>query len=461
MNATRIRNSLPDAAWRHLETALAMPALLVTPARALEDIESTPGRLAPQFLESLVAGAERVRTGLAARAAHAPDLIAQLRLRQGDTGALPDACLRPADGAMAVALLRAAAAAGVAVGPRPDAPDMAHITLDLSALNEVETIDILSGQVRAGAGMTIPALEAMLAAKGLMLKQASSDPAMTVARRAQMAHGICGVRLASPMGLAATEDPNLAALLAGGGCGVVCAATLPLAPRPIETVDIFWHLPDFAAGLALLRESARQNLTLIHPLLRDEAAARFHATLTPAAPLWAALWARLRDRKKQSGATLAVSLARADAARFRRMAGQVGAVPLHHPPATPIPAPDAALLERGTAMDAMTSRASWAGLPLLYASARAALNRAMAQNAPRQGARGLVMATLEAPDAHGASLTLRWIFARRLGEEITQARAIRASARKILTPPPDPLAQAARTAVARALDPQGIMPQVY
>lgn len=462
MNATQIRKSLPDAAWRRLEEALGMPALLVTPARALDDIQTAPSRLPPNILEEMtrLLGEGRVYQALAARAAHMPGLDAQIRLRQGDAGGVPDAVLRPADSAQLVALLRLCADAAIAVGPQAcGAADAVHVALDLSSLGAIEEIDTLSGQVRAGGGLGVAALDGALAPRGLMLENATADPSMTVAawtgHAARLPCGLRGLRLATPQGPAVLDDdPGMAAALAGGG--VVTAATLAVRRRPAGSEPLRWCFPDFAAGLAALREAAREGLALIHPHLSDDQQTALFDSLEPEPSILAALWARLR-KQRTGGASLSLQLSRGEQAQFRAIATRLGAWAAPVRERMTMRALGQALLERGAAMDQVSRRAPWAKLPGLYAAARTALDGAMVQSAPRDGARGLVMASLDAPDAHGANLTLRWIYARKLDDEVAQAKSIHAHALQVMASPSDPLAAAARAAMTDVLDPKGII----
>ena len=83
MNATQIRKSLPDAAWRRLESGLAMPALLVTPARARDDINPGPGRVPPDILDDMIRllGADRCVVVASHHCGHPPLARAPLPMR--------------------------------------------------------------------------------------------------------------------------------------------------------------------------------------------------------------------------------------------------------------------------------------------------------------------------------------------------------------------------------------------
>jgi alkyldihydroxyacetonephosphate synthase len=453
MNATQIRNVLPDPAWRGLESALGMPALLVTPARALDDIVPAPGRLPVTMVDQLTGlmGADQVRTSLAARADHTRDLTALLRLRQGDLGGVPDAVLRPRKEADLLAVLRICAEAGIAVGS--PSSDAAHVMLDLSALDGMDGPDVLTGEVRAGGGLAVADLQARLAERGLMLE--GGDPTLSVADWAPKAARLHGIRLATPEGLVTVEDdPALAGVLAR--FGIVASATLAIRRRPVGMIPHGWRFADFAAGLAALREATRESIVLLAPSLADQAQTELFDSLQPGRGRLARLGARLR-KEAATGAMLTAHMTGSDQSRFKPIAARLGGRPAPVQPRMAVESLRAALLEHGAALDRIGVRATWAKLPGLYAAARAALEAAMIQQAPREGARGLALASLDEPDAHGAQLTMTWVFARKLGDEAAQATTIRAQAAAALAREREGLTEVVRVAIGNTLDPSRIV----
>ena len=204
-----------------------------------------------------------------------------------------------------------------------------HVALDLSALDTIDEVDALSGRVRAGGGFGVTALDGGLAARGLMLEGASIESAATVASWAPGAPGLGGIRLATPQGLATVEnDPALAPLMAR--FGVVTSATLAVCRRPLETQPLAWRFADFAAGLAALREAAREGVTLVHPQLSDERETGVFAGLEPDRGRLAALWAQFR-KPADGGALLFAHMAHADRARFKPIAQRLGGRPAKPP----------------------------------------------------------------------------------------------------------------------------------
>lgn len=456
MNITQIRPHLPEAAWQKLATGLAMPALLVTPARTLEGTTPAPARLPPALLDEIrqLLGGTQVQSDPAARAAHVTALTDTLRLRQGDTSVVPDAVLTPRKDADVVAVLRLCAKNGIAVG-RPHPGGGAYVMLDLSAINRIQTVDTLTGQVQAGAGLNVAALEGNLAARGLMLEDGTNMAGITLASWAGDTRGLRGIRLATPMGLGNIhDDPGLSALLAP--FGVITGVQLAIRPRPMPAQSLTWRFPDFAAGLVALHQAAHAEIAMIHPRLSDEQENAFHAGLEPPPSALAFLWRRL-NRQNESGALLRTAMTKPDQIRFKAIARRLGARPARPREQMPYQTLGAALLEHGAALDQASCLAPWSHLPVLYAAARTALWAAMTKHTPRKGAHGLVLGTLSAPGRHDARLTLTWVFARKLGEETEQVQAIRASVMAVLAPPPDALVAAARHAAGHALDPDRII----
>jgi len=106
-------------------------------------------------------------------------------------------------------------------------------------------------------------------------------------------------------------------------------------------------------------------------------------------------------------------------------------------------------------MDRLQFSATWSELPLLYARLRSALTRAMRAHPALPGAQGLVLTRIDDARSDGASVTITWLFARKLEDEVAQATAIRhaaLAASGIGTRPA--LEQDMLDAIKRSLDPK-------
>jgi len=175
-------DALSESQWRWLAEALAMPALLATPPRALEDIALPPPRLARAVWEQFRIFGD-VRQDNLARASHAAGrgLTDLLRLRAGDLSRTPDAVLYPRDEDAVLSVLQLCAALDIAVVPFGGGTSLvggvtplrgshiAIVALDMSAMARLTLVDALSGLAQAQAGISGPELERQLAAHGLML----------------------------------------------------------------------------------------------------------------------------------------------------------------------------------------------------------------------------------------------------------------------------------------------------
>jgi alkyldihydroxyacetonephosphate synthase len=492
-----------EPAWRWLAAAFGMPALLATPPRALTDCVPPHSRLPESLRQKLVAilGASCVQQGLLERARHAAGrgLRELLRLRGGDLSTAPDAVVYPRTETEVSALLRLCAEMGVAVIPfgggtgaiDSDRGDhQAVLALNLSALNRVTSLDLVSGLADAEAGLTGPELERQLGISGMMLGHRPDDfefstlggwiaqpsPGQEAARYGDAADWLAGIRVATPQGLL-TGPPDLRPLMLGsrGALGVITSATIRIRTRPEEEQHRAWLFPDFASGLAVMREVQRTSIPHAFLRLSDDGNTRLQRALEEAGRE-TRFGARLFDiylsvRRFDGGAARLtagfaghgadVILARQ---RFDGLAKRMGAIALGRDRRWQEQRFAAGyrrdtLLDRGVAMDQLDVRASWARLPSLYVAVRAALNQAMRNHAPRPGAHGLVLCEVGPAAADGAILTFTWAYPRILDDGIRQADSIRQAALAAAQAgsKPDPLARQALAGVKRVLDPRAIL----
>jgi alkyldihydroxyacetonephosphate synthase len=86
------------------------------------------------------------------------------------------------------------------------------------------------------------------------------------------------------------------------------------------------------------------------------------------------------------------------------------------------------MLDRGLGIDMVDTTTSWSNLPDLHAAVSNALDHAMRQHAPREGAHGLVLAHVGHDRHDGASVNFTYIFPRVLDAELAQAAAIKRAA---------------------------------
>jgi alkyldihydroxyacetonephosphate synthase len=433
-----------EPVWRWLAQAFAMPALLATPPRALPVLP--PSRLSNAAREQLIIllGASGVREQDSERTRHAAGggLADQLRLRAGDVTAASDAVLVPRHEADVVAVLKLCAehriAVGVGGGTVPRGEHAAVVALDMSELNHV-TLDMMSGLAQAEAGITGIELERQLAARGMVLPAALASStlggwiAQSGGARLDWLHGM---QAATPRGLLAGDLALRIMPGSRGKLGVITRATLRVRALPEKEEYRAWLFPDFASGLAAMRQAMRAGLLTSTMRLSDDGATRF----ARAGHSWDLkqrlfdAWLALR-RFDGRAARLLVSFSgsdreiRAARKRFASLVKKLGALSLGvaEPPQDFAALRDS-LLARGTGMESLDISASWSELPSLYVAMRTALKQAMRAQAPLPGAHGLVLCQVGPAWPDGANLRFTWLFPRKLDDEVVQAETIHRAA---------------------------------
>jgi alkyldihydroxyacetonephosphate synthase len=444
-----------EPGWRWLAEALGMPALLVSPPRAIADITLAASRLGEMPCEKFLAllGEDGVRQDKAGRMAHAARATAadRLRLRAGQVSHVPDAVLVPRNQDDLLSILRICAQDGIAVAASSDKP---HVALNLSRMDRLLSVDFMSGLAEVEAGIASSELARQLAARGLWL---APDTFATLGRHVAQhnAPWLLDMKVATPQGMtqSARKLP-----------GIVASATVRVRALPQRTEQRHYLFPDFAGGLAALHEAERQGIAINDARLCDSAQTRFNARMARGRQ---GLWQRLEDIYRQvrrlddQAAVLTVTFSGSDTdisaarKRFDALAAKLSAI------VRSIEEPGdhrEALLDRGVTVDSIETFATWSRLPVLYAAVRVALDQAMREHAPRRGAHGLVLGRVCGVRHEGAQLQLTYIFARVLGDGIAQAQIIRDVAEKAMaSPEPGALENQMQQAIRQLLDPRNIL----
>jgi alkyldihydroxyacetonephosphate synthase len=498
-----------EPAWRWLAQAFAMPALLATPPRELWDIALPPSQLPDAARQKLIAllGEQGIRRSDFERARHAAGrgLCDLLRLRSGDLSTAPDAVLYPRTEADVGTLLKFCAETDIAVipfgGGAGDIPSLrgshrAVVALNLSALNRVTLVDMVSGLAEAQAGIMGPELERQLNVRGMMLGHRPDDFEFSslggwiaqpganqeATRYGEVEDWLAGLRVATPQGfLTPSGLPDLRHLILGsrGALGVITRATIRLRAVAQKEEHRAYLFPDFASGLAVLRETQRIGLPHAFLRLSDDGRTRLLRALETAGE--DADWARrlfavyLSVRRFDgSAARLVAGFAGSEEEvtwtrkHFDGLAKRLGALSLGRDAGWKHQRYAAGyrrdtLLDRGVSMDRLELWANWAALPSLYLAVRAALKQAMRSHAPRAGAHGLVLCEVGPARIDGATLTFTWLYPRILEDGLNQAEAIRRAglnaAQTAGNGPKDNgrLAREALIGVKCALDPKAIL----
>ena len=455
-----------EPAWRWLAQSLGMPALLATPARPRSEMALPPPHLpepARQELAALLG--EGLRLDDETRIAHIArtDAASLLRLRSADLSQAPDAVLYPRTEAEVLALLEICAQAGIGVG-NGKTRHSARVTCDLRDMNQIQSLDAVSGLAQVQAGIPSAELARQLSARGMDFGPAEFSSLGRWIARGIGTDDVMDVCVATPQGLV----PSRALPVSPVSFGIVTAATLRIRAAPASTLHLDYLFPDFASGLAAMRETGRESLSRTSLRLSDAEETRFHrrlAAMTQGRTLLQRMAEMLRGlnqlgdsaaalRITFSGRTADVEISRQ---RFDALAKKLGAQAWEAPPPQdyrPL------LLDRGVTVDRIRTSASWSNLPVLYAALRTALDQAMRTHAPRAGAHGLVLTQITGARHDGAGLVCTFVFPRALNGDVPQAQAVRQAALDALKAqiPNDSMPDSdLRRAISDVLDPKAIL----
>lgn len=459
-----IESAPTEPAWRWLAQSLGMPALLATPARPRGESNVPPSRLAEPARQKFSALlAERLCLDDQTRQAHAVtrDAAATLRLRNGDFTHVPDAVFRPRSEAEILAVLNICGEAGVAVGSK-DGRHAAFGVLDLGGMADILSLDAVSGVAQAQAGIASADLARQLAARGMMFS-AQEFPMLGDWITQDLGTGdVMDVRIATPKGLLS------GILLRASPFGIITAATLRVRALPARATHLHVLFPDFASGLAAMRETQRDGVAHVVMQLSDGDETRFHrnlAAMTRAPTLVQRFASIVRGLHQPQHSPAAFSItfngpaADVDIARkrFAARARRLGASTWDG-----LATPDyrSQLLDRGVTVDQLVASATWSELPALYTALRSALDQAMRHHAPCADAHGLVLTQITGARHDGADLTCTFLYPRQLNGDVAQAQAIRQAALDVLTArtiKTDAADNEIRSAIGMALDPAGIL----
>src|SRR5690554_2740050 len=286
---------LSEHALSYLKRELALDSVeLSHPSVDLSEVSVSASALDERVIAELraIVGADHVATDDVSRIVHAggkstPDL---LRRRAGDAARAPDAVVKPETNDQVADVLTLCATEHIAVIPFGGGtsvvggveplrwPFASAITLDLTRMNRLLSIDTESRTATLQAGIRGPAIEAVLAQHGFTLghfpqshQQATLGGYAATRSAGQSSTGygrsdelITGLRVETPSGTltlgghapADAAGPHLTQLLLGseGVLGVITEVTVTITPRPVEKSYGAWAFPSFEAGAAALRE---------------------------------------------------------------------------------------------------------------------------------------------------------------------------------------------------------------
>jgi alkyldihydroxyacetonephosphate synthase len=461
----RHAGSVSDAALAWLEGELGT---LDAPrgAVALEEVRLEDPRLPAVVRERFGAIA---RDDRAARVVHArgksyPDLVRQ---RAGDCTGAPDAVLTPRDHDEVRAVLEACAGAGVAVVPFGGGTSVvggleplrggfdALVSLDLGALDALESLDERSQVAVVGGGMRAVELEAALGERGFTLGHYPQSyeyvtiggcAATRSAGQASTGYGridelVVGARLAAPAGdldlraqPASAAGPELRRVVVGseGVLGAITRVAVRIRPAPEITRYEGWMFPGFGAGAEALRRLEQGGASPDVARLSDEVETRLGLGMSGLRGVRAAaLQAYLRTRGVAGGSLAIVGWAGPDEpVRVRREAAvealrDAGGVALGQPAGRAWvrsrfqgPYVRDELMDRGVLVETLETATTWAQLFTLYR----AVGDALRDHAP------LVACHISHLYPTGASLYFTFMARARRGEELAQWAQVKGAA---------------------------------
>jgi alkyldihydroxyacetonephosphate synthase len=277
---------------RHLAVDVDRPAARRV---SFEELAIPEPSLPDELREALegAAGAERLSTDPLDRLVHArgKSLRDLVRHRGGDVGRVPDAVVRPGDEAAVAAVLRAGMDADAVLIPfgggtnisgsleAPPGETRSVISVDLSALDRVLSIDEESRMARVQAGVLGPQLEEQLNARGWTLGHfpdsfthstlggwvATRSSGMQSDRYGDVAELTRAMRVATPAGMLVTRPvpststgPSVREMVLGseGRLGIITEATVHVHRLPEERKILGYLFPSWTEGLAAMREIA-------------------------------------------------------------------------------------------------------------------------------------------------------------------------------------------------------------
>ena len=484
---TRAHNPLEgrDAAWPWIANALGVRELPYTPAKALGDIALPAGRLDASLRNSLAAavGADSVRDDTLERAAHARgksyhDL---LYLRSGRIESAPDAVVYPRSRDDVVRVLQWAGDHGVAIVPFGGGTSVvggvtasagsqrACVALDLTEMGKMISIDAVSMTATAEAGIYGSDLEAALNAQGFTLGHfpqsyefstlggwiAARGAGQQSNRYGKAEEWFAGGEIATPKGLwqigatpASAAGPDLRAIVAGseGVLGIITSATVRIHHVPRARDYRAFLFSDFARGTEAIRQIIQAEIPVASLRLSDPDETYFFQAFGKAGQSPTVkdrlqrgyLAARGLDTRPCAlifgveGSPASVAFASAEARRILSVHGAVAAgrgpadrwfAGRFHGPYTRDP-----LMDRGLGVDTLETATTWSNLERLYSAVRQALDLAMHEVAPGDGAHGIVLGHVSHSYPDGASLYFTYIYPRDLSQEVEQWRTIKAAA---------------------------------
>jgi alkyldihydroxyacetonephosphate synthase len=460
-----------------------------------------------------IVGAEFCRVDDQDRLLHAGGKSTLDLLRRKDTGEqdAPDAVLLPGDDSDVAAILQYCSEHDIAVVPFGGGTSVvggldpirgsfsAAVSLDLRRLDQVHSLDEISGEAELGAGLTGPDAERLLGERGYSLGHfpqsfqfvtigglaATRSSGQNSAGYGRFNDMVRGLRTVTPVGVLdlgrapeSAAGPDLRQLMIGseGVFGVITRVRVRVHPVPVATRYEAWSFPDFATGADALRAVVQTGTGPTVIRLSDEAETGVNLATTES----------IGD-EQITGGCLAITVfegsqahAESRHAETRAVLQAAGGTSLGEAPARAwehgrfnAPYLRDALLSAGALCETLETATNWSNVPALKAAVTEALTTSLAES----GTPALVLCHISHVYPTGASLYFtvvagqrgnpieQWRKAKtaasdamvRTGATITHHHAVGADHRPWMQHEVGELGVAVLRAVKATLDPKGIL----
>ena len=505
---------LSDGIRSLLEQALGVEASTTTELVA-EQVRLRPSALSDADRDGLIqiVGSEFCTVDDRGRLLRAGGKSTLDLLRRKDSGVqdAPDAVLLPRDDDEIAAILRFCEDHRIAIVPfgggtsvvgglDPIRGDFgAVVSLDLRRLNELHSIDEVSGEAELGAGLTGPEAERLLAERGFSLGHfpqsfefatiggyaATRSSGQDSAGYGRFNDMVRGLRTITPAGVLelgrapeSAAGPDLRQLLIGseGVFGIITRVRIRVHPVPESTRYEAWSFPDFATGADALRAVVQTGTGPTVIRLSDEAETGVNLATADsigeeqitggclAITAFEGTEAHVASRHAETRAVLeaagGTSLGEAPARAWEH--GRFGAPYLRD-----------SLLSAGALCETLETATNWSNVPALKAAVTEALTNSLAES----GTPALVLCHISHVYPTGASLYFtvvagqrgnpieQWRKAKtaasdamvRIGATITHHHAVGADHRPWMRAEVGDLGVEVLRAVKATLDPTGIL----
>ena len=435
------------------------------PQLAPSQVRLRPSALSPADRDALtdIVGTEHCGVDDRARLLRAGGKSTIDLLRRKDPGVqdAPDAVLLPADENEVAAILRLCGQRSIAVVPFGGGTSVvggldplrgefkAVISLDLRRLDELHSLDEVSGEAELGAGVTGPDAERLLGERGFSLghfpqsfqfatiggfaaTRSSGQDSAGYGRFNDMVRGLRAVTPAGVLDLGRAPEsaagPDLRQLLIGseGVFGIITRVRVRVHPTPAATRYEAWSFPDFATGADALRAVTQTGAGPTVIRLSDEAETGVNLATTEsigedtitggclAITVFEGTEAHVESRHAETRAVMAAhggtSLGEAPARAWEH--GRFNAPYLRD-----------SLLSAGALCETLETATNWSNIPALKSAVTEALTTALAET----GTPALVLCHISHVYATGASLYFTVVAGQR-GNPIEQWRTAKTAA---------------------------------